>query len=86
MSNKLINPNNVYYVKLGRNGEWEKDCLEVSQTIRLGYREVPDKFCRQGKWDEVQEIMQGIREDVAQQHEIKIKFVFFMNQADKLYG
>ena len=64
MSTKLINPKNVYYVKLGRSGEWEKDCLEVSQTIRLGYREVPDKFCRQGKWDEVQEIMQGIRDDV----------------------
>jgi hypothetical protein len=64
MSTKLINPKNVYYVKLGRNGEWEKDCLEVSQTIKLGYREVPDKLCRQGKWDEVQKIMQGIRDDV----------------------
>ncbi len=64
MSTKSINPKNVYYVKLGRSGEWEKDCLEVAQTLRLGYREVPDKFCRQGKWDEVQEIMQGIRDDV----------------------
>lgn len=64
MSTKLINPKTVFYVKLGRNGEWEKDCLEVSQTIKLGYREVPDKLCRQGKWDDVQKIMQGIREDV----------------------
>ena len=64
MSNKLINPKNVYYIKLGRSGEWEKDCLEVSQTIKIGYREVPDKLCRQGKWDEVQKIMQGIRDDV----------------------
>lgn len=64
MSNKLINPKNVYYIKLGRSGEWEKDCLEVSQTIKIGYREVPDKLCRQGKWDEVQKIMQSIRDDV----------------------
>lgn len=53
----------MYYVKLGRSGEWEKDCLEVSQTIRLGYLKVPDKLCRQGKWAEVQKIMQGIRDD-----------------------
>jgi len=64
MSTKLINPKNVYYIKLGRSGEWEKDCLEVSQTIKIGYREVPDKLCRQGKWGEVQKIMQGIRDDV----------------------
>ena len=64
MSNKLINPKNVYYIKLGRSGEWEKDCLEVSQTIKIGYREVPDKLCREGKWDEVQKIMQSIRDDV----------------------
>jgi hypothetical protein len=63
MPNK-IDPKNAYYVKLGRNGEWEKDCLEVSQTIRIGYREAPDKFCRQGKWDEVQKAMQNIREDI----------------------
>lgn len=63
MPNK-INPKNAYYVKLGRNGEWEKDCLEVSQTIKIGYREVPDKFCRQGNWDEVQKAMQNIREDI----------------------
>ena len=62
MPNK-INPKNAYYVKLGRNGEWEKDCLEVSQTIKIGYREVPDKFCRQGNWDEVQKVMQNIRDD-----------------------
>jgi hypothetical protein len=63
MPNK-INPKNAYYVKLGRNGEWEKDCLEVSQIIKLGYREVPDKFCRQGNWDEVQKVMQNIRDDI----------------------
>ena len=64
MSTKLINPKNVYFIKLGRSGEWKKDCLEVSQTIKIGYREIPDKLCRQGKWGEVQKIMQGIRDDV----------------------
>jgi hypothetical protein len=63
MLNK-INPKNAYYIKLGRNGEWEKDCLEISQTIKIGYREVPDKLCRQGNWDEVQKVLQNIRGDV----------------------
>jgi len=64
MTTNLINPKNVYYIKLGRSGEWEKDCLELSQTIKIGYREVPDELCRQGKWGEVHKIMQDIREDV----------------------
>lgn len=64
MSTNLINPENVYYIKLGKSGEWEKDCLEVSQTVRIGYRKVPDDLCREGKWGEVQKIMQDIREDI----------------------
>lgn len=60
----MINPKKVYYIKLGRSGEWEKDCLEVSQIIKLGYHRVPDELCRKGKWGEVHKIMQDIREDV----------------------
>ena len=61
MTTNLIDPKNVYYIKLGRSGEWERDCLEVSQTVRIGFREVPDDLCREGKWDEVHKIMQPKR-------------------------
>lgn len=61
MTTNMIDPKNVYYIKLGRSGEWEKDCLELSQTVRIGYREVPDDLCRQGKWNEVHNIMKGKR-------------------------
>lgn len=64
MSMKSINPKNAYYIKLGRSGEWEKDCLEIAQAIKIGYREIPDDLCRHGKWNEVQKILQGIRDDV----------------------
>jgi len=64
MSTNLINPTNVYYIKLGRSGKWEKDCLEVSQTVRIGYREVPDDLCRKGLWGEVQKIQRGFRKSV----------------------
>ena len=83
MSTKLINPKNVYYIKLGRSGAWEKDCLEVSQTIKIGYREVPDNLCRQGKWDEVQKIMQGIRDDVGTATRDKNQVRFFYESDEK---
>lgn len=86
MSNKLINPQNAYFIKLGRNGEWEKDCLEVSQTIRLGYREVPDKLCRQGKWEEVQKVLQGVSDDIgaATRHKNQIR-VFYESDEQILW-
>lgn len=63
MLQKPINPKLAYYIKLGRGGDWERECVEEKQTLRLGYREIPDDLCRQGKWDEVQEVLKGIRED-----------------------
>ncbi len=63
MPEKMINPKTVYFVKLGKNGEWERNCLEVSQTIRLGYHETPHEFCLKGKWDKVQKIWQEKRDD-----------------------
>jgi hypothetical protein len=63
MSTKSINPKNVYFIKLGKNGEWEKECLEISNTIRLGYHETPHEYCLQGKWDKIQKIWQDKRDD-----------------------
>ena len=64
MSTKMINPKNASYIKLGRNGIWEKDCLEVSQTLKLGYREVSHELCLRGRWDEVQQELIEKRDDV----------------------
>lgn len=64
MSMKLINPKIAYYIKLGRNGAYENDCLKILHTVKIGYQKIPDDLCRQGKWDEVQNIFQGISENV----------------------
>ena len=64
MSTKMINPKNAHYIKLGRNGVWEKDCLEVSQTLKLGYREISHDLCLQGRWDEVQQELLEKRDTV----------------------
>lgn len=63
MLQMLINPKLAYYIKLGRGGNRERECIEETQTLWLGYQEIPDELCRQGKWNEVQKILEGIRND-----------------------
>jgi len=63
MPTRMIDPKSVYFVKLGKNGEWERDSLEVSQTIRLGYHETPHELCLHREWDKVQQIWQEKRDD-----------------------
>jgi hypothetical protein len=64
MSEKPISPKLAYYIKLGRHGEWEKECITETQTLRLGYNSIPDDLCRQGKWDEIHENFKKEREDL----------------------
>jgi hypothetical protein len=37
---KQINPSKGLYIKLGRSGSWEKECLECG-ILRFGHRETP---------------------------------------------
>lgn len=48
-----IKANKVLFIKLGQGGEFEKECIEQNQTLRLGYREVDHKLCLDGRWDKV---------------------------------
>lgn len=41
------------YIKLGRGGQWEEECLQKG-TLRFGYNEVPHELCAGKRWDEVQ--------------------------------
>lgn len=50
------------YIKLGRGGEWEAECLREG-TLRFGYKETPHDLCTAGRWDEVREFWQVKRED-----------------------
>ena len=52
---KEIAPKNVRYIKLGRHGSWEKECLETG-IIRLGFgTEQPHRFRfgQSGDWDKL---------------------------------
>lgn len=53
----------AYYIKLGRGGEWEAECLSEG-TIRFGYRETPHDLCVAGAWDKVRDFWVKKRGDV----------------------
>ena len=52
----------AYYIKLGRGGEWEAECLREG-TLRFGYRETPHEFCTAGEWDRVRDFWTERRGD-----------------------
>lgn len=38
------------FIKLGSKGHWEEDCIEKSNTIRLGFNNPFHNECIEGKW------------------------------------
>ncbi|MFW6126339.1 MAG: hypothetical protein ACOC58_04460 [Chloroflexota bacterium] len=50
-----IAPSEAYYIKLGRGGRYEQQCIEVDQTVRLDYRSVPHELCIEADWEAVLE-------------------------------
>lgn len=50
-----IKANKVLFIKLGQGGKFERDCIEKSNTLRLGYREVDHTLCLEQKWNKVHE-------------------------------
>ena len=49
---KKIKPTRALYIKLGRKGSWEKECLE-NGILRFGYKETPFKAAKSGDWETV---------------------------------
>ncbi len=52
-----ISPTRVRYIKLGRRGKWEKECLDKG-IIRIGFgAEKPERFelCQSGRWRDLRE-------------------------------
>lgn len=74
MSTK-INPRKVLFIKLGRGGEFESDCIGKDQTLRLGYNEVNHNLCTSGNWEAVREyfLQEKKVEQVASSHSNQIK-------------
>lgn len=59
-SPKRIAPKQAIYIKLGRSGSWESECLEKG-ILRFGYKETPFKAALSGDWDTVWEFWRSAR-------------------------
>jgi hypothetical protein len=56
---KEIKPTEVKYIKLGRGGEWEEECIEKTQTVRIGFREVDHALCLAKNWQAIKGYYEG---------------------------
>lgn len=52
----------VYFIKLGRSGDWEQESIN-NGVLRFGYREAPHELCLRGDWESVWNFMKDIRDD-----------------------
>lgn len=50
---RKIAAESALYIKLGRGGDWEDECIS-SGKLRFGYRETPHELCVAGQWRRVQ--------------------------------
>ncbi|CAB3802745.1 hypothetical protein LMG28614_05687 [Paraburkholderia ultramafica] len=57
-----IKPSKVLYIKLGRGGSWEKECIERG-ILRFGYNETPFEAALAGDWETVRDVWRALRED-----------------------
>jgi hypothetical protein len=56
--NKPIEFRNVYYIKLGRGGIWEKSSIE-NEKLRIGWAEVDLDDVNRGNWEKVEMTVKG---------------------------
>lgn len=50
---RCVTPSKLLFIKLGEEGEWEEDCIEVSQTLRLMFVRVDHQQCLNEDWNAV---------------------------------
>lgn len=50
---------NINFIKLGDKGKFEKECIEINGTIKLGYSVINHQLCLDGKWDEVSDSVEN---------------------------
>ena len=68
--------NKVLFINLGQGGQFEKECIEQNQTLRLEYIEVDHNLCLAGRWDKVHDyftIEENSKTFVATSHSNKMK-------------
>lgn len=70
-----ITATKVLFIKLGRGGKYEAECLLKNNTLRLGYNEVDHNNCMAGNWEAVHDYFTAVENTraVASSHTNQIK-------------
>lgn len=74
--NEKIKANKVLFIKLGKNGQFEKECIEKENTLRIDYNTVDHNLCINGQWEKVHDYfveIEKLKVSVATTHTNQIK-------------
>lgn len=80
-----ITASSIYYIKLGRGGDWETKSLRDG-ILRFGYGQAPHDLCSSGDWKGVWDIMMSIRGDAgAATRDVNQIKVFYESDKNSLF-
>lgn len=73
MSFEPVKPSSALYIKLGRGGNWERECIEGG-FLRIGFNEADHQACLQGDWETVREnfLAVGLTPGTASNHTTQV--------------
>ena len=54
-----IQATSAYFIKLGRGGKWEEECILCDKTIKLGFNNPLHSECLAGEWHKIHEYWMG---------------------------
>jgi hypothetical protein len=83
---KLNKVEKALFIKLGRGGEFEKECIEKN-ILKIGYQDADDILCSSGKWQKVKDFYHAKHPEWSGQiafHVNQIKY-FYEEDADVLW-
>lgn len=83
MGKATIQPENAYYIKLGREGAYEQHCIE-NGLLWLGYDKVPHDLCLAGDWEAVTAdfVKRGVKSSTASNHARQVRLFYEAGPAD----
>jgi len=50
--NKIV-PSKVLYIKLGQGGEWNENCIEESNCVKIGFVDVDKQLLKNREWSKI---------------------------------
>ena len=74
-----IKPKKVLFIKLGKGGKFEQDCIEKNKNLRIGYSSVDHELCNKGDWNAVHRYYIEVRKkkpSAATKHTNQIKYFY----------